>query len=122
MSQNVKDFLKQKSESGNDGEGPASSHFDADNLTCTITQDDGTVVLETQLIAKGFKPKNVKGSWGNTLGWQVMPKVARDGDEESTAGEYCGIPVTGNLMLYLGIGKVPAGKPFRLRPGDGDDE
>jgi hypothetical protein len=116
MSQDVKAFLKNKQAGGNSDEGPAPSHFDADDLICTITTPDGTVVLSCELAAKGFKPKQVKGKWVNTLGWQAMPKAARGDDEESTAGEYCGLPVTGNLMLYVGIGKVPAGEPFRLRP------
>ena len=122
MATDIKKFLAEKQAGGGDDVVPEQSGFDAEDLTCTIQTADGSVVLQTTLPARGFKPAKNKttGKWGNSLGWQAMPR----GDE---AGSYCGLPVTGNIMLFLGVGKVPSGgDDFVLRPdsddSDGSDE
>jgi len=114
----IRKFIAAKAASGDAGDDPTPTGFNADTLRCHVTDSQGNTVLDCNLNPKGFKAKkdNRSGKWGNTLGWQAMPK----GDD---SGTYCDVAVTGNIMLYLGIGKVPAGRPeaFELRSGDPGD-
>ena len=121
---NVKAFLAAKEANGDGVDGPKSTDFDAETLTLTLTRPNGEVVATGEAIPRGFKPKNVKGAWVNTLGWMCQLAAARDAGPNSearpdTTGTYCDVPITGQINLFLGIGKVPSGRePMTLRPDD----
>jgi hypothetical protein len=94
---------------------PNPAKFLADTLTITVTRPDGSVVLETEVQPRGFKPKQAKnGIYTATVGWYSDVR----GDD---CGSYEGFPVSGGLRLSLQGVKVQPGDIVDLSD-DGSEE
>lgn len=125
----IRDYVKNKGKGGSGAE-PARTVFTANPLRLTLTDDvTGTVITSQVAEATAFQPKqNAKGKWQNMLGWKIGLSPARDAGPNSearsdTTGTYCGLPITGQLNLFVGIGKVECdGEEFVLLPRADDSD
>ena len=98
---------------------PEKANLIADDLTVTVTRPDGTIVAQGEAAPRGFK----QNSKGGLVGW-YLSFGRRDPDDKDVRldlGAYNGLPISGQVMLYVDGIKFGPGDTLDANAAGADD-